>query len=208
MRAARQGRADSRASSNHLYYLPPPQSLAGEGMAPEARMDTALARALADSGLAYVAVARLDSILASLGTAGVGRASALVLDLRGPRSGSPADRDQVLSGVARLVKPVIALVSADTYGESEILADHLRALGARLVGRHTAGGLVSTESHVLASGGTLVVPEDPTNRNGDRGAFGARGVAPDHFVPELPNSNDEPWIEAVLAARRKLSTRG
>jgi len=213
-----------------LYYLPPQQSLAGEGVAPEALVDTALSRALADSGLAYVSAARLDSeIASSLGSPEVARASAVVLDLRGPRGGSATNRDRILSGVARLKKPIIALVSADTYGESEILADRLRALGARLVGRHTAGGLISTESHVLAAGGTLVVPVDPTNRNGgsgtfgdsgfgdsgfgdsglgDRGAFGARGMAPNHFVPELPDPTAEHWLEAVLTARRKLLTRG
>lgn len=180
--------------------------------------DTALAKDLSDSGMVYVSVPRLvPAVAAALDTLDLTAASAIVLDLRQTWGGWTADsllvrlcgasldqaRRRQLPAGRPPPQPVIALISGKTYGEPEILAEGLRALGCgRLVGRPTAGAAVATELHMLESGGALVMPLGPVERPGG-GLFDGHGVAPDLAVPELPNPDVEPWFEAVLAVRKR-----
>jgi hypothetical protein len=175
---------------------------------PAAVVDRTLAQALADSGCLYVPAARPTADLAlDLGASGT-----IVLDLRGAHGGiaSPDSLAAVICGSERIV----VLIDEKTYGRPEVLAERLKAQGcARLAGRPTAGAVIATESHPLATGGALVLPAESAAAGaagalaavpgGPAGAGGA-GVIPDYYVPPREDPATEPWLATALRAVRRL----
>jgi hypothetical protein len=158
--------------------------------------DQALARALADSGFAYVAAPRLAASLARE-LAAPGR---IVLDLRGARGGDAAPDS--LAAIICDRERIVVLIDERTYGDPEILAERLRAQGcAHLAGRPTAGAGVATRSHRLATGGTLFEPLAVVGRSGSSGGIG-EGVIAELYVSPREGPAVEPWLAAALRAAR------
>lgn len=208
-----------------LYYVPEGQEADIECAPPPANQ-AELARALADSGLAYLRVAGLGDELAPRLVALAGEAPrALVLDLRGSRSSLPVDAVLLLLcdvprggnrseeairvvGTTRFNQPVVGFIDSETCGDAEIIADQLRNFdGCRLIGRPTAGLVMPTERHPLEAGGTLVVPVPERIRPRVSEGVSSRGLVPQVFVSEHDDPASEPWLEEALAAARELEPR-
>jgi C-terminal processing protease CtpA/Prc len=129
-------------------------------------------------------------VLAEVLTQGkLASADGLVLDLRGDGGLAPvAERTAELFDRGRSdavwLRPVVALVSAATRGEMEILAWRLRALGIPLVGARTQGAVLGWRFQSLPDGSRLMIASSDVRCLTNGVSLEGRGVVPDVEVKE------------------------
>lgn len=115
-----------------------------------------------------------------------------------PRHGKPG-----LSPL-RWRKPVVGIIDEGSRSAMEILAFVLKKNGARLVGKRTAGAVLSGDVFVLPDDSLLTVAARDVIVDGER--LEGKGVAPDIEVDNpLPYSaGADPQFEAALKAAKEM----